>query len=560
LTIPPGWVFPACIILLEVPAGISGGKKYLATSRSEYATIGWELPINHPFRGGQNAADGRAIIFKLLLHLADMEPPHSRAAGVAFSPKGISILADPLFFSPKPAHVPPLEPDFRPAALATRAFRRKTEAAGGVPLVIGLEREHGRTARYETRVFPEGHPLAAANNRHVERLVKFLLWQRGGWKVFVGGPASIGAHIRREYSPDGGRRFDFFFMGRDVYEKEFTVVACAPEEVPPARESGMPLGRHLEGCRIGFDLGASDRKVSAVIDGRPVFSEEVVWEPRKHADPDYHYREIRTALQSAAARMPRVDAVGGSSAGIFIDNRPMIASLFRAVPPERFGEVRNLFLRLREEMGVPLEVINDGDVTALAGAMSLEDNAVLGVALGSSEAAGYVDGSGNVMGWLNELAFAPVDYRADAALDEWSGDRGVGSQYFSQQCVFRLAPKAGIAIPADLTDADKLKFVQEKLELGDSGAVKIWESMGVFLGCGIAHYADFYPLRHVLILGRCTSGRGGSLLLEGALRVLRAEFPEHGSIHIQLPDEKSRRVGQSIAAASLPVLRREEEK
>jgi predicted NBD/HSP70 family sugar kinase len=457
----------------------------------------------------------------------------------------------------EPLHRPPLEEEFIPAALYNRAFRKQAQS-GGVPLILGVEREHGRTLRYETLVLPENHPLAAENNRYVERLLKFLLWQKGGWKVSVGGPRSIGEYIRREYSPGGGRKFDYFFMGRDVYEKEFAVIPCAPEDVPPARELGKPLGRHLDGCRIGFDLGASDRKVSAVIDGNPVFSEEVVWEPRKHADPEYHYREIRTALETAASKLPRVDAIGGSSAGIYIDNRPMIASLFRAVPPERFGEVRGMFLRIRDELKVPLEVINDGDVTALAGAMSLGDNAILGIALGSSEATGYVDENGNIMGWLNELAFAPVDYREGAALDEWSGDRGVGSQYFSQQCVFRLAPKAGITIPPDITDAEKLKFVQEKLEKGDPGALRIWESMGIFLGYGIAHYADFYPLRHVLILGRCTSGRGGSLLLEGAQKVLAAEFPEHAGVHIQLPDEKSRRVGQSIAAASLPALEKKE--
>jgi predicted NBD/HSP70 family sugar kinase len=453
----------------------------------------------------------------------------------------------------KPLHLPPLEEEFLPAALYNRAFRKLTQS-NGVPLILGVEREHGRALRYETRVLAENHPLAVENNRYIERLLKFLLWQKGGWKVSVGGPQSIGQYIRRTYSPEGERRFDYFFMGRDVYEKEFTVVPCRPEDVPPALETGQPLGRHLDGCRIGFDLGASDRKVSAVIDGNPVYSEEVVWEPRKHADPEYHYREIRKALETAASKLPRVDAIGGSSAGIYIDNRPMIASLFRAVPPERFAEVRSLFLRLRDELKVPLEVINDGDVTALAGAMSLGDNAILGIALGSSEATGYVDGNGNIMGWLNELAFAPVDYREGAALDEWSGDRGVGSQYFSQQCVFRLAPKAGISIPQELTDADKLKFVQEKLEKGDPGARLIWESMGIFLGYGIAQYADFYPLRHVLILGRCTSGRGGSLLLEGAQKVLASEFPEHANINIQLPDEKSRRVGQSIAAASLPSL------
>jgi predicted NBD/HSP70 family sugar kinase len=193
-------------------------------------------------------------------------------------------------------------------------------------------------------------------------------------------------------------------------------------------------------------------------------------------------------------------------------------------------------------------------VAALAGAMSLEDNGVLGIALGSSEAAGYVSITGNITGWLNELAFAPIDYSPAGPADEWSGDIGVGSQYFSQQCVFRLAPKAGIEIKGD-TDADRLKYVQEKLETGHAGALQIWQSMGVYMGYGIAHYASFYDLKHVLLLGRCTSGKGGQIILDIANEVLQKEFPEIASrVSVQLPDEKSRRVGQSIAAASLPVI------
>jgi predicted NBD/HSP70 family sugar kinase len=295
--------------------------------------------------------------------------------------------------------------------------------------------------------------------------------------------------------------------------------------------------------------------VSAVIDGQVVYSEEVIWEPRIQSDPEYHFREIRSALQTAALKLPRVDAIGGSSAGIYIDNRPMVASLFRGIPSERFEEIHNLFLRLGQEMGVPLEVINDGDVTALAGSMSLEDNGVLGIAMGSSEAAGYVDLGGHILGWLNELAFAPLDYSPTAPIDEWSGDRGCGALYLSQQCIFRLAPRAGIQIPAAIPDAEKLKFVQEKLEAGHAGAEKIWQSMGIYLGYALAHYADFYDIQHVLILGRCTSGRGGVLILEGAKAVLEREFPElAGRIQVQLPDERSRRVGQSIAAASLPAI------
>ncbi len=453
-----------------------------------------------------------------------------------------------------PAIVPPLDGDFRPAVLANRAFVAEAEAAGCVPLLFGMERPDGSVSRFDTVAFPEGHARAAANLAYAERLFKFLLWQRGGHRTFIGGPQSVADHLRAVYAPKGERAFDFHFMGEDVYDRPFEIITCAPSEVPEARETGQPLGRHLDGCRIGFDLGASDRKVSAVVDGEAVFSEEVVWEPKKHADPSYHYDEIMTALRTAAAHMPRVDAIGGSSAGIYVNNEVRIASLFRGIPKDRYAEIRGVFLRIRDELGVPLEVANDGDVTALAGSMSLGDNGVLGIALGSSEAAGYVNLQGNLLGWLNELAFAPVDYSPSAPLDEWSGDRGAGALYFSQQCVFRLAPRAGIEIPQGLTDADQLKFVQEKLEAGHPGARQIWESMGVYMGYAIAHYAAFYEIRHLLILGRCTSGSGGDLILAGAAEVLSREFPELAHLHIQLPDEKSRRVGQSIAAASLPAL------
>jgi len=459
----------------------------------------------------------------------------------------------------KPRFAPPLDPEFRPAVLANRAFQNEV-GSDGVPLVIGLERDNGKCSQIRTSVFPDGHPQAGMNFYYAERLVKFLLWQRGGFTVYAGGPLSIGEHLQKCYSSGGSRHFDERFMGEQVYERPFNVVACHPSEVPESNETGMQLGRHLDGCRIGFDLGASDRKVCAVIDGTVVYSEEVIWEPRKQSDPAYHYREIVTALQTAASKLPRVDAIGGSSAGIYVNNRPMVASLFRGVPKERYHEIRDLFLRIHREMNVPLEVINDGDVTALAGSMSLEDNGILGIALGSSQAAGYVDTQGRVIGWLNELAFAPVDYSPNAPADEWSGDIGCGSQYFSQQCVFRLAPRAGIQIPGTIdsnpiTDAEKLAYVQEKLAAGHEGAVKIWQTMGTYLGYALAHYADFYEINHVLILGRCTSGAGGTLILDGANQVLADEFPELAArIHVQLPDERSRRVGQSIAAASLPVL------
>jgi predicted NBD/HSP70 family sugar kinase len=457
---------------------------------------------------------------------------------------------------PPPSFVPPLDPGFRPAVLANRAFLQGVEASGsGVPLVIGLERADGSLSRFETRVFPNGHPRAEENFYYAERIVKFLLWQRGGWKVYVGAPKSIGAYIKKQYRAGGERSFDYNFMGPTIYQKPFTVVPCDAGEVPAEQERTRALGRHLDGYRIGFDLGASDLKVSAVVNGEAIFSDEIVWEPVAQTDPQYHYDQITSALKIAMSKMPRLDAIGGSSAGVYVDNRPMVASLYRGIPEERFDEIRKMFLRIREQFGVPLEVVNDGEVTALAGSISLGENLILGIAMGSSEAAGYVNTEGNITGWLNELAFAPVDYSPDAPVDEWSGDSGIGALYFSQQCVFRLAPGAGIELPRDVTQAARLKAAQEHLEAGHRGALQIWQTMGTYLGYALAHYAAFYPLKHVLILGRCTSGTGGPLILEGARQVLAGEFPElAATINLRLPDEKSRRVGQSIAAASLPAL------
>jgi len=455
-----------------------------------------------------------------------------------------------------PKFVPPLDSAYRPAVLANKSFREAVVASGSaVPLVLGLERVDGTLSRYTTVVYDEAHPDAQQNLTYVERIVKFLLWQRGGWQVYVGGPLSIGEHIRRTYAVGGARAFDADFMG-GIYSHPFAVVPCAFDEVPVEREIQKALGRHLDGNRIGFDLGASDLKVSAVIDGEAVFSTEIEWQPRQQTDPHYHREQVRAALSLAKSKLPSLDAIGGSSAGVYVANRPMIASLFRGIPKEDYHVVREMFLEIGAEMGVPLEVINDGEVTALAGSMSLEDDGVLGLAFGSSEAAGYVTKDGNLTDWLNELAFAPVDYSPDAPADEWSGDQGVGANYFSQQCVFRLAPRVGIEPPEDISNAAKLRHVQAYLEDGHEGAVQIWQSMGIYLGYTLAHYADFYDTKHVLILGRCTSGRGGKLMLDGALEVLGTEFPELANqIQIHLPDEKIRRVGQSIAAASLPEVR-----
>lgn len=441
---------------------------------------------------------------------------------------------------------PQLDESFVPLSI----FFKEHQKLAAQPFAIAVERSGGLVAVYDTKIIDTAQ-YRQADEYYLDRLVKFLLWSRGGYRVCLYGGGEAAQSIVAAYTGTGARAFDKAFMER-VYEQPFTVEVRPYGEKVAENENSSAIGRHLDGCRIGFDAGGSDRKVSAVVDGIPVYSEEVVWFPKEQADPAYHYNGIVAALKTAASKMPRVDGIGISSAGVYIDNRCMVASLFLRVSDEDFSTyVQDIYLRAAKEIGdVPVAVANDGDVTALAGAMSLNDTGVLGIAMGTSEAVGYVDLMGNITGWLNELAFAPVDGQPGAMRDEWSGDIGCGVKYFSQDGIIKLAGAAGLAL-AGASPAEKLKEVQALMEAEDETAAAIYRSIGTYLGHALGLYNMFYQIKHVLMLGRVTSGKGGDILLAEATRVLQEEYPEC-TFAPKTPDEKARRVGQSVAAASLP--------
>lgn len=449
----------------------------------------------------------------------------------------------------KPKFIPVLDPTFLPAVLWNRAYRAKASDARTIELA--LTRDDGTVFRWSSPLMACGVD-DAATFFYVERMVKFLLWQKGGSRIMIAGADDVADQLAEVYSPNGARKFDRDFIGKKIFGAPIEVLAVKAEELPEENQSTMCLGRNLAGCRIGFDLGGSDRKCAAVIDGEVVFSEEIVWDPYYQNDPQYHWDGIDDSLRRAAAHLPRVDAIGGSSAGVIINGEVRAASLFRGVSDDDFEKhVRYIFRNLQEKWGhIPFEVVNDGEVTALAGSMGLEKNAVLGVAMGTSQAAGYVDRQGHIKPWLNELAFAPIDYRPDAPLDEWSGDRGCGALYFSQQAVARLAPAAGFDF-GSMPFPEQLVCVQEAMKANDSRAEKIYQTIGVYLGYAIAQYAEVYNLENLLILGRVTSGAGGEVIIEQAKKVLAVEFPEL-QIQLVVPDEKTKRHGQAVAAASLP--------
>ena len=442
---------------------------------------------------------------------------------------------------------PCLDSEFMPVLLFNRAFLKTAKK----PVSIAVERASGQMAVYHT--FVHGTPeMAEADRYYVNRLVKTALWMKGGFKLYVSDEGVYQA-LKGDFCAGGCQNFDFDYMA-NVFEHPFEIVLTS--DIPQAKDSPKAMGGHLKGCRIGFDAGGSDRKVSAVIDGESVYSEEVVWFPKTNSDPDYHYDGIVAALKSAAEHMPRVDAVGVSSAGVYINNRTMNASLFLKVPKDLFdAKVKDIYIRaITDTFGdIPYEVVNDGDVSALAGMMSLNEPNVLGIAMGTSEAVGYVDQQGRITGWLNELAFVPVDCHPEAMQDEWSGDIGCGVKYFSQDSVIKLAPRAGIELEESLSPAEKLKVVQKLMAEDDPNAAKIYETIGTYLGHTLAYYYELYGCKHVLLLGRVMSGKGGDIILEEAKRVLADEYPEcAGKLLPGLPDEKFRRVGQSVAAASLP--------
>lgn len=454
---------------------------------------------------------------------------------------------------PEPRLPPPLDPGFRPAALAVRAFARLCAGTrGAVPVGLALEQPGGAVASSSLAVLPAGHPAAFANLFFVERHCKQLLWAHGGARLHVQAPAAIVAALAAHCRDSATGRFDAVTVAERMFDQPLQVVA-APE-LPPAQSPSRPLGGQLRGRRIGFDLGGSDRKVAAVVDGEVVFTDETKWDPYFQPDPQYHRDGILDSLHKAAAVLGRVDAIGGSAAGVYVDNRVKISSLFRGVPAARTAEVRDLFVQIQQRFGVPLVVVNDGEVTALAGAMALRADGVLGLSLGTSTAAGYVGHGGGLGAGIDELAFAPIDFRPGAAVDEWSGDRGCAVQYLSQQPLQRLLPAAGIDVPAGMPLPERLELLQALQRRGDERAALVYETFGTWLGYAIAWFAGSYDLRHVLVLGRVTTGDGGGRMLAAASAVLAAEFPQLAAVRLSMPDEAQRRLGQAVAAASLPVL------
>ncbi len=426
-------------------------------------------------------------------------------------------------------------------------------------VAIAWEREDGKVFRYDLPIPQRLDPQAVKKVSHVvDRIAKFIVWSAGGWKLYLAGPDAVVQPVAKAYTKKGARKFDYGFFS-DLYGRPVETVVVPLKKMPEMHETLTKVKTVADGCRIGFDLGASDFKISALNEGKVVFSKEFPWDPRNNPDPEYHYSKLTAGLKEAAATLPRVDAIGGSTAGTLVGKKMGVASLFRAIKeqnPEKYPIAQDMFFRVERDWGVPFEIYNDGDVSALAGMITMGKKGILGVAMGSSEAVGYIDQSGALTGRITELAFAPVDFNPKAPCCEWSGDYGVGAMAFSQQAVNWLAEKYGFKFPKEMKLPERLKVVQAAMEKGDQRALKVYVQIGRFLAHAIPWYNEFYDYSSMMLLGRVTSGLGGDVILETAKTMLKDIYPEWAEkIELVVPDEHFRRLGQSVAAAQIPVIK-----
>ncbi len=464
-------------------------------------------------------------------------------------------------------YIPKYDPDFKPAILELQKFNEEVaKSQDKTEIIICLERTNGYNYHYKIFIFKDGTGHDDENFFIIERICKILLWIVGGYKFYISGSNLIASKLKSAYQKNGERKFDYFFF-KDVYENYIDVISCSKEEIPKLNLEDISLSKGLNGNRIGFDAGGSDRKVSAVINGEVKFSEETVWNPKTSSDPNYHIDGIMDSFYKACEHLPTVDGVGISTAGVVVDNKVMVSALFLKVPKELYEQkIKNIYvdcvknLEKKYNKKIPVIVANDGDVTALAGLLELKTNeGILGIAMGTSQAGGYINKGGKLTGWLNELAFVPIDFNKNAKKDTWSGDFGCGKYYFSQEAVIKLATNANIKFGENMTPANKLELIQSMIEKGTDNEKKIAENIfkdiGIYLGYTIPFYAHFYDFKHLQVLGRVVSGKGGNIIIDKAKEILENEFNELSkNIIIHIPDEKSRRVGQSVAAASLPEL------
>jgi len=407
-------------------------------------------------------------------------------------------------------------------------------------------------------------------------LICEMIWQRSASSLLIAGPPTLCGYLTEAFSPTGDCAFEVTSMPNvcGTPDKAFEVKVVKVANLPPSKDTAQKCGTDANGSRLAFDLGKSDIKVVAVKDNEVLYSKETEWDVT-NPDPDYHYKAIKDAMELGKAKLDKIDAIGGSATGtVSGKNEATWCDIFPNVPPDVYKEkVVDIFNRLAKDLAgdVPLKVINDGEVTALAAFKKLGGKGnVMGISMGSSEGGGYANADGDLLGWINELCYIKLDLNPEAPTDPWTKGAytGISHMYLGQRGATKLAAVAGLDCPEDQAyphanmctikhepHAQCLKIIQAAMS--DPGkepqARKIYETIGVYLGYALLQYLEHYAIDHIMILGRVSKGAGGDHMLSTAKQVLAVERPDV-NIEFHTADDHFKAVGQCIAAAALPEL------
>mmetsp|Transcript_103170 Transcript_103170/g.220681 ORF Transcript_103170/g.220681 Transcript_103170/m.220681 type:complete len:490 (-) Transcript_103170:76-1545(-) len=471
----------------------------------------------------------------------------------------------------RPSVPAPLDPNFCPFVLSKKRYLKFTRGSPHV-LDFAIERPGGCCARDSLPVFADSHPAHDASVYLGGETIRYMLWQRGGQRLLLSGPPKLCEALSKAFAVGGKYEFEAVTMPKVCGVPWSVQIVGKKEDLPKAKEAPIQCGKVASGCRIAFDLGKSDIKTVACKDGEVIESKETEWDVT-NPDPEYHYGLIVKAMKESASKLPRVDAIGGSATGtVSSESEATWCDCFPNVPPDVYkAKVVPIFKNIakNEFGGVPIKVINDGEVTAVAGGNMIGEGALFGISLGSSEGAGYINADRSVTGWINEMAYCPLDMNPEGPGNVWSPHRGDASMYLGQRAATRLAAKGGIKLPPEMMPdhpnmkqmkhephAQCLKLIQAAMKnpASEPQARKIYETIGVYLGYAIAQYTEHLEIKNVMLLGRVSTGTGGDIMQDMAKKVLMADFPHLGHIRFHTPSEHMKRVGQCIAAAALPEL------
>lgn len=380
---------------------------------------------------------------------------------------------------------------------------------------------------------------------HTKKLILTLLWTIGGDHILFKGNHDFYLYLKKQIGNDEEIQKSFKEIQR-IFSKE--VVLEEINEEYPKITAKTPFISYFDGNLIGLDLGGSDRKLSVIKDGKLIYSEEMLWNPKEAKDPAYQYNGILESLEKGRSLLPHIDSIGISVAGVVRDNELLSTSLYASVnEEEKYVCSRDVFKKIISEhfADIPYSVFNDGDVSAIGASLYFKKSNVLGLSLGTSLAGGFIKG-GNLFNWLNELSKVPLNYSPDARKHYSLDISGAAGEYLSQKGIISLVEEDGIKLSGTL--ANKLKEIQRLAEEGNDIVLSAYHDIGLYLGEALRFFYEFYHFESVLLLGRVMSGRGGEIIKDIANKYLL----ENGlKIDFISPDEDFIRLGQSYIVSSL---------